>query len=115
MPRRRWRYYRTAEGAAPAKEFIDALDVVSAAAIFEAMQAVRIDGRAARHVRGDIYEARARTRESAYRVLFAGQGRGGHVLLAVSAFEKKTRRTPLAEIRLAEARLADWRRRGRGE
>lgn len=113
MPRRRWRYYRTAAGAAPAREFIDALDLVSAAAIFEAMQAVLMDGRAARHVRGEIYEARARTREHAYRVMFAGEGSGGHVLLAVSAFEKKSRRTPVAEIDLAEARLADWRRRGR--
>ncbi|HEV7686609.1 MAG TPA: type II toxin-antitoxin system RelE/ParE family toxin [Acidimicrobiia bacterium] len=114
MPRRRWRYYRTAAGAAPVKEFLDALDVVSAAAIFEAMRAVLMDGRAARHVRGEIYEARARTREHAYRVLFAGEGSGGHVLLAVSAFEKKSRRTPAAEIDLAEARLAEWRRRGRG-
>jgi phage-related protein len=113
MPRRRWRYYRTPAGAAPAREFIDALDVVSAAAILEAMHAVQMDGRAARHVRGEIYEARARTREHAYRVLFSGEGSGGHVLLAVSAFEKKSRRTPLAEIDLAEARLADWRRRGR--
>jgi phage-related protein len=113
MPRRRWRYYRTPAGAAPAREFIDTLDVVSAAAIFEAMHAVLMDGRAARHVRGEIYEARARTREHAYRVLFSGEGSGGHVLLAVSAFEKKSRRTPLAEIDLAEARLADWRRRGR--
>jgi phage-related protein len=113
MPRRRWRYYRTPAGAAPAREFIDTLDVVSAAAIFEAMHAVLMDGRAARHVRGEIYEARAKTRDHAYRVMFVAEGSGGHVLLAVSAFEKKSRKTPLEEIDLAEARLADWRRRRR--
>ena len=113
MPRRRWRYYRTPAGAAPAREFIEVLDVVSAAAILEAMHAVLMDGRAARHVRGEIYEARAKTREHAYRLMFAGEGSGGHVLLAVSAFEKKSRRTPVEEIDLAEARLADWRRRRR--
>ena len=114
MPRRRWRYYRTPAGAAPAREFIDgSRPCTSAAAIFEAMHAVLMDGRAARHVRGEIYEARAKTREHAYRVMFAGEGSGGHVLLAVSAFEKKSRKTPVAEIDLAEARLADWRRRRR--
>ncbi len=77
------------------------------------MRVVLHDARAARHLRGDIYEVRVRTREHAYRILLSPEGRGGHVLLAVSAFEKKTRRTPPAEIRVAEARLADWRRRGR--
>jgi phage-related protein len=113
MPRRRWRYYRTDSGTAPAKEFIVALNRKSAAAIADAMHLVLLDGRAARHLRGDIYEVRVRTSDNAFRVLFSGEGRGGHVLLAVSAFEKKSRRTPPAEIDLAEARLKDWRRRSR--
>ena len=113
MPRRRWRYYRTESGAEPAKEFIVALDRGSAAAIATAMRAVLLDTRAARHLRGDIYEVRVRAREHAYRILFAPEGRSGHVLLAVSAFEKKTRRTPSSEIILAEDRLSDWRRRAR--
>src|ERR671911_2343792 len=46
-------------------------------------------------------------------VLFATEGAKSQVLLAVSAFTKKTQKTPVAEIRLAERRLADWRRRGR--
>jgi phage-related protein len=113
MPRRRWRYYRTETGAVPAREFILGLDRASAAAIADGMRVVLLDARAARHLRGDIYEVRVRTMEHAYRILFAPQGRGGHVLLAVSAFEKKTRRTPPDEIRLAEDRLRDWRRRRR--
>jgi len=113
MPRRRWRYYRTESGAIPVKEFILGLDRASSAAITVEMRVVLHDARAARHLQGDIYEARVRTRDHAYRILFSSEGRGGHVLLAVSAFEKKTRRTPPAEIDLAEARLRDWRRRGR--
>lgn len=113
MPKRRWRYYRTESGTAPAKEFILALDRKSAGAVADAMRLVLHDGRAARHLRGDIYEVRVRTRDNAYRILFSGEGRGGHVLLAVSAFEKKSRSTPPADIDLAEARLKDWRRRGR--
>jgi hypothetical protein len=37
-------------------------------------------------------------------VLFASEGAQSQVLLAISAFTKKTQRTPPAEIRLSQAR-----------
>lgn len=78
------------------------------------MKDVQLNGLpVARHVRGDVYEVRATGAHAAYRVLFATEGARSQVLLAVSAFAKTTRRTPPAEIALAERRLADWRRRGR--
>jgi phage-related protein len=78
------------------------------------MKDVQINGlNVARHVRGEIFEVRASGAGAAYRVLFATEGAKSQVLLAVSAFTKKTQKTPVAEIRLAERRLADWRRRGR--
>ncbi|MGH3031715.1 MAG: type II toxin-antitoxin system RelE/ParE family toxin [Gaiellaceae bacterium] len=46
-----------------------------------------------------------------FRVLFAAEGRRDQVLLSLEGFSKKTRKTPLEKIRLAERRLADWRRR----
>ena len=55
----------------------------------------------ARHLRGEVYEVRASGARAAYRVLFASEGAKSQVLLAVSAFTKKTQRTPPAEIRLA--------------
>jgi phage-related protein len=78
------------------------------------MKDVQINGlTVARHVRGEIFEVRASGTRAAYRVLFVTEGAKSQVLLAVSAFTKKTQKTPVAEIRLAERRLADWRRRGR--
>lgn len=68
--------------------------------------------RAARHVAGDIYEVRAEGKDQSFRILFAQEGARGQVLLAVDGFSKKTRRTPPAKVRLAQERLADWRRRG---
>ncbi|MGH9065594.1 MAG: type II toxin-antitoxin system RelE/ParE family toxin [Acidimicrobiales bacterium] len=98
----------------PAKEFIERLDAEHAVAVAAAMNVIRLDGlRAARHLRGDIYEVRVGSRGRAFRLLFSPEGRSGRVLLAVSAFEKKSQQTPPAEIGLAEARLRDWRRRGR--
>lgn len=46
-------------------------------------------------------------------MLFATEGAKNQVLLAVSAFNKKTQKTPPGEIATAERRLADWRARGR--
>jgi phage-related protein len=78
------------------------------------MKDVQINGlTVVRHLRGEIYEVRATGARAAYRVLFATEGAKSQVLLAVSAFTKTTQKTPLREIRLAERRLADWRRRGR--
>jgi phage-related protein len=83
--------------------------------ILAAMKDVQIDGlTVARHLRGEIYEVRTSGAQAAYRVLFTTEGTKNQVLLAVSAFTEKTQKTPPADIRLAERRLADWRRRGVG-
>jgi phage-related protein len=112
-PRRRWRDFRTAAGRRPIKEFIDGLSDIDAAAVVAAMRDVRETGlAAARHLRGDIYEVRADGDRQTYRILFAPEGRRSRVLLALEAFSKKTQKTPPEKIRLAERRLADWRRRG---
>lgn len=111
--KRRWRDYRTASGRRPIKEFIGELSDVDAAAIVAAMTDVRETGlAAARHLRGEIYEVRADGDRQTFRILFAPEGRRGQVLLALESFSKKTQKTPLEKIRLAERRLAEWRRRG---
>jgi phage-related protein len=115
-PKRRWRDYRTGAGRRPIKDFIDALSDTDAAAVVAAMRDVRDVGlAAARHLRGEIYEARADGDRQTYRILFAPEGRRGQVLLALEGFSKKTQKTPPEKIRLAERRLADWRRRGQGQ
>lgn len=111
--KRRWRDYRTAAGRRPIKEFIDGLSDTDAAAVVAAMRDVRDAGlAAARHLRGDIYEVRADGDRQTYRILFAPEGRRTQVLLALEGFTKKTQKAPPEKIRLAERRLADWRRRG---
>jgi putative component of toxin-antitoxin plasmid stabilization module len=108
----RWRDYRTAARRRPVKEFIDALGDEDVAAIVAGMKEVTTLGLvAARHLRGEIYEVRVDGTHVAYRILFAQETK--FILLAVSAFVKKTRATPENEIRNAEERLADWRRRPR--
>lgn len=113
-PRRRWRYYRTTTGASPVVDFLRHLDDLDRDAVRASMQAVRSGGlAAARHLKGDVYEVRAGRAGRAWRVLFATEGEASQVLLAVTAFEKKSQKTPPAEIALAERRLRDWRSRAR--
>jgi phage-related protein len=113
-PNRRWRFYSTVSGRRPAREFIDRLSDVDAAEVAAAMVDVRRNGlRAARHLRGELYEVRAEGVDASYRLLFAEEGARGRVLLALHAISKKTQRTPPQAIELAERRLADWRRRAR--
>lgn len=79
-----------------------------------AMKEVAVEGLVgARHLRGDVYEVRAEARTRSFRVLFAAEGRRSQVLLSLSAFEKRTQKTPRAELELAEVRLRDWRARAR--
>ena len=92
--RRRWRFYRTAGGTTPVRDFLTsaALTADDRDEILAAMKDVQVNGLAsARHVHGDIYEVRATGARAAYRVLFATEGAKSQVLLAVSAFSKKTR------------------------
>ncbi|HEX4489909.1 MAG TPA: type II toxin-antitoxin system RelE/ParE family toxin [Acidimicrobiia bacterium] len=116
--KRRWRFYTTAAGRSPVRDFLTAARLSSddRDEILAAMKDVQVNGLPiARHLSGDVYEVRADGRQATYRVLFAAEGKSSQVLLALSAFSKKTQRTPPDEIRLAHRRLTDWRARARTE
>ncbi len=114
--KRQWRDYHTGSGARPIQDFLLALPDEDRAAVLEEMEYVREHGTSvARHVRRDMYEVRATYDTKAYRILFACEGRFHHVLLALDGFQKKTQQIPPAHIKLAEQRLADWRRRGKAK
>ena len=114
--KRQWRDYQTESGARPIKDFLLALPDDDRAAILEEMEYVRKHGKSvARHLHKDIYEVRAIYNTKAYRILFACEGRFNHILLSLEGFQKKTQQTPKVNIKLAEQRLADWRRRGKAK
>lgn len=113
--RRQWRDYRTRSGRRVVRDEIMALSLADRASVTAAMADVASTGkRAARHLRGEIFEVRADGDDVTYRLLFASEGRYSQVLLALVLFLKKTQRTPPAQIELAEQRLTDWRARGKG-
>lgn len=112
--RRRWRDYKTATGGRPVRDFLDSLTDDELAEVVAAMREVTAAGLvAAKHLRGDIYEVRADGPSRTFRVLFCAEGKFSQVLLSLSAFIKKTQKTPPRELKLAEERLEDWRARRR--
>lgn len=112
-PRRQWRDYRTRAGGRPVKAFLDELTDEEVAAVVAGMKDVAKRGlAAAKHLRDDIYEVRADAATRSFRVLFSTEGRYSQVLLSLSAFEKRTQKTPPRELQLAQNRLRDWRTRG---
>lgn len=115
--RRQWRFYRTASGQEPVREFLwdRHLPDEDAAAIAGVMTEVRNAGRAhpdVNHLRGDIWQLEIRGRSAIYRLLFAEEGRYQQVLLALEVVNKKWQKAKGRHIELAEKRLADWRERG---
>jgi phage-related protein len=111
--KRQWRPYKTASGRNPVEDYIDTLSDQDAAEIVAAMKRVARDGlSAARHLRGSIYEVRVDGFDQIYRILFAPLGRYQQVFLSLEGFSKKTRKTPVAKIGIAERRLRDWLNRG---
>lgn len=69
--KRRWRFYATEAGRKPVRSYLDELSDAEAATMAAAMRDVATVGvKAARHLRGDIYEVRADGDRQAYRLLF---------------------------------------------
>lgn len=118
-PRRRWRFYRTAGGHEPVRDFLvdRRLPDQDAAVLAAVMTEARRSGREhpdVNHLRGDIWQIEVRGRSAIYRLFFAEEGRSQQVLLALELVNKKWQKCKARHIQLAEERLADWRQRGRG-
>ncbi|MFM9124423.1 MAG: type II toxin-antitoxin system RelE/ParE family toxin [Actinomycetota bacterium] len=111
VPARRWRHYATPGGRRPTFDYLTSLPTGERHLVAAEMRRVAVVGLTeARHLRGEIYEVRARGALE-HRILFAREGQHRQILLALCAFTKKTQRTPLRELDLAERRLHDWRGR----
>ena len=107
----RWRWYRTASGSAPAKDFLSGMSDIDHAAVVASMREVQREGLAsARRLVGELWEIRAVGVKAHYRLIFCQEGR--RVLLALDVFDKNTQRTPPNILKRAEQRRRDWRARG---
>jgi len=109
------RFYTTAAGRCPVQEHLDSLPDKAVQKIAWVLRAVRDLNRVpANYLKklvntDNLWEVRVDVGRDTFRLLGFFDGREFMVL--TNSFQKKTQKTPLAEIRLAEERKADYLRR----
>jgi len=104
-------YVELPNGRIPAREFIDSIDDKAAAridAFIERLRAYgnRMEGKFVKKLTDDILELRVKHFDRVFRVLFFYQP--GMLIVITSGFQKKTERTPRAEITKAEQLRELW-------
>lgn len=104
-------YVELPNGRIPAREFVDSLDETAAARIDAfidrlAVYGVQMQGKFVKKLTQDIFELRVKQHDRIFRVLFFYQP--GRLIVITSGFQKKTERTPPAEIARAERLRRVW-------
>ena len=107
-------FYETAEGRAPAEEFIDSQNMKMQAKIFREIGLLAENGNALRmphseHLDEGIFQIRAKVGNDISRVLYFFVV--GRKIILTNGFVKKTQETPPDEIALAKKYRADYLQR----
>ena len=108
-------YVELPNGRIPAREFIASLDDKAAAridAFIERLRAYgnRMEGKFVKKLTDHIFELRVKQFDRIFRILFFYQP--GMLIVIMSGFQKKTERTPPAEIARAETLRKLWMKYG---
>jgi phage-related protein len=109
-------FYRTASGKCPVKEHLDSLTDIQATKIAWVLKLIReLDLIPLKYFKklvntDDIWETRVDVGENTFRLL--GFFHGRELIVLTNSFQKKSQRTPLKEIRLAEKRKKEYLSRG---
>lgn len=109
-------YYRDREGKEPVAEFITSLSYGTRAKVFRVIDllgsyGVLLKEPYTRQVRGKIRELRIRDNQGAIRVLYFTYT--GRRFILLHGFIKKTDKTPIRDIEIAEKRMNDFINRQR--
>ena len=106
-------YVELPNGRMHAREFVDSLDDKAAARIDAFIDRLRVygsrmQGQFVKKLTPDIFELRVKQFDRIFRILFFYQP--GTLIVITSGFQKKTEKTPLAEIARAEKLRKLWLR-----
>ena len=104
-------YVALPNGRAPARDFVDSLDVKAAARIDAFIDRLRIygnrmQGKFVKKLTGEIFELRVKQFDRIFRVLYFYQP--GMLIVITSGFQKKAEQTPPGEIARAEQLRRLW-------
>ncbi len=105
-------FYRTASGKCPVKEHLDSLTDAQATKIAWVLKLIReLDQIPSKYFKklvktDDIWEVRVDVGRNIFRLL--GFFHGRELIILTNSFQKKSQKTPLKEIRLAEKRKKEY-------
>ncbi len=105
-------FYRTSSGRCPVVEFLDSLESKQARKVTWVLQLLEeLDAVPAQYFKKldgseEIWEVRVRAGRNTFRIL--GFLDSDELVILNHAFQKKTQKTPLKEIRVAEQRKRDY-------
>jgi len=104
-------FYTDEQGRAPVEEFFDTVPKKERASIWRVLNlleefGLQLGSPHVRNLTGKLWELRVHTRGKAYRIIYFAYT--GQRFILLHAFLKKTRKTPRAELRIAEARFLDF-------
>lgn len=105
-------FYKMLSGESPIEEFLDSLSSKQAQKVAWVMQLIEeIEQVPVTYLKklvntDDIWEIRAQQGSNIFRLL--GFFDGGRLIVLTNGFQKKTQKTPKAEIALAEERKKDY-------
>lgn len=106
------RFFKTATGNEPVREWLRALSAMDKKSIGEDVKTVQfgwpLGMPLVTHLDGDVWEVRVRLDTRIARILFALEG---NTMVLLHAFIKKQQKTPKPELDLAKERLKQLRRR----
>lgn len=116
VPRRAWRFYKTAAGAKLAQAELLELPAHVQAAIVEVMERKARDECAPNEDRAikdsPLRELRTSVDGNAYRALYGTVAAHGEILLALTFVDKKADKLRRSTLKRARDRLQDWELRG---
>jgi phage-related protein len=109
-------YYRDRHGADPVREFVDALDEETQAAIENQIDRLNLLSDEMPHlpfphssqIDGELRELRCHYGRQLYRILYR---RSDRLLVLLSVFAKRSGKVPDGEVRLAQERWEDFKAR----
>jgi phage-related protein len=102
-------FYLEDDGTSPVEEFLDSLDLKTRARFRWSMEQLRLRNVQAReplvrHLEGDLWELREESRTDIYRIVYFFFT--GRRIIFLHGFQKKTPKTPSAELGIARRRYA---------
>lgn len=112
-------FYRTQSGECPVEKFLDVLSAKQAKkvtwvlSLVESLDIVPIQYFKKLDGTDDIWEVRVNFGNDTFRLL--GFFDKGNLIVLTNGFAKKTQKTPLSEINLAEQRKKDYQSRGKAK